>query len=352
LNTQPPQIQKKKNRMPGATVATYTVAPESLDDYAAWWPPTEESVVWPNPFVLPPWLTAWWPSFAGIQTPYLLSIRAKERLVGLAPLMRRGPEARLMGDNDLCDHLDFIVAPQRAQAFYLHLLDHLAADGIRRLVLPSVREDASATTALLPVARQWGARVQCERQAQLFAMDLPGSWEAYLEGLRGKERHEIRRKLRRLEEAGRINLRCVRSAAALPAAMETFIHLFKINRAAKADFMTGSMPAFFRRLAEKMAAAGLLRLYFLELDDVAIAAVMCFDHGSTVYLYNNGYDAAYRRLSPGLLCKVLTIRQSIRDGRHIYDFLKGSEKYKQHLGGRPVNLLRCEIEWDSKRINT
>ena len=339
--------------MPDTTVASeYTVKPESLDSYAAWWPASEDSVVWPSPFILPPWLAAWWPSFAGNWAPYLLSIKESGRLVGLAPLMRRGAEARLMGDTDLCDHLDFVVAPQKTQVFYHRLLDYLAADGIRRLVLPSMREDASAMNALLPMARQWGARVHCERQEQLFAMKLPGSWDSYLESLSGKERHEIRRKLRRLKEAGRINLRCVRTAGELPPAMDTFMRLFRANRAAKADFMTGPMSSFFLRLAEQMAAAGMLRLYLLDLDDVTIAAALCFDYRSTVYLYNNGYDATHRRLSPGLLCKVLTIRESIRDGRRIYDFLKGSEKYKQRLGGRPVPLLRCELEWDAKRIDT
>jgi CelD/BcsL family acetyltransferase involved in cellulose biosynthesis len=134
--------------------------------------------------------------------------------------------------------------------------------------------------------------------------------------------------------------------------MDTFMRLFRANRAAKADFMTGPMPAFFRRLAEKMAAAGLLRLYLLDLDGVAIAAAMCFDYRATVYLYNNGYDDTYRGLSPGLLSKVLTIRESIRNGRRVYDFLKGSEKYKQRLGGRPVNLFRCELEWESQRRGT
>ena len=331
-------------------VQAYTVAPESLDDYAAWWPPAAHSMVWPSPFVLPPWLAAWWPFFADTQAPYLLSVREQEQFVGLAPLMRRGPEARLMGNNDLCDHLDFMVPPQKAQAFYLRLLDYLAADGIRRLVLPSVREDASAMRALLPLAREWGARVHCERHDQLFAMTLPDSWEAYLKGLSGKERHEIRRKLRRLGEAGRVHLHCIREAAALPPALDSFMRLFRANRAVKADFMTGSMPAFFRRLGETMAAAGLLRLYLLDLDDVTIAAVLCFAYRDTVYLYNNGYDNAYRRLSPGLLSKVLTIRASIDEGCQVYDFLKGAEKYKQRLGGRPVNLFRCELEWEAERM--
>jgi CelD/BcsL family acetyltransferase involved in cellulose biosynthesis len=347
-----PWTGKKDHSMPSTRIPTYTVQAETLESYATCWTLRDHALVWPGPFMLPPWLTAWWASFAGDHTPCLLSIHNRNQLVGLAPLMRKDREVQLVGDVDLCDHLDFVVVPSKARAFYRCLLDYLAADGIRRLALVSVRADASAMTSLLPVAEKWGARVRCARQAQLFAMPLPGSWEAYLKGLNGKVRHEIRRKLRRLEAAGRARLRCVRSPAALPEAMDAFMTLFRANRAAKAAFMTGPMPAFFRCLADNLATADLLRLYFLDLDEQAIAAAMCFDYRDTVYLYNNGYDDAFRALSPGLLSKVLTIQESIRDGYRVYDFLKGAEKYKQHLGGQPVNLYRCELEWDLNRVTT
>ena len=129
--------------------------------------------------------------------------------------------------------------------------------------------------------------------------------------------------------------------------METFFDLFKSNLAAKAAFMNEPMTAFFRSLTANLAAAKLLKLYFLDLDGRPIAATLCVDYQSTVYLYNNGYDAAFGSLSAGLMSKVLTIRASIRDGRRTYDFLKGSEAYKRRLGGEPVNVYRCMLDLDA-----
>ncbi len=87
----------------------------------------------------------------------------------------------------------------------------------------------------------------------------------------------------------------------------------------------------------------MLRLTVLELRDEPAASVLCFDDGSTVYLYNNGYDPRFGHLSVGLLSKLYTIRESIERGRKKYDFLKGAEPYKFRLGGRPVPLWRCSV---------
>jgi CelD/BcsL family acetyltransferase involved in cellulose biosynthesis len=86
-----------------------------------------------------------------------------------------------------------------------------------------------------------------------------------------------------------------------------------------------------------------LKLYFLDLDGIPAAAVMCFDYDSTIYLYNNGYDGRFSSLSVGLLSKVLTIKESIQRGKKKYDFLKGTEEYKHRLGGKPVPLYRCQV---------
>jgi CelD/BcsL family acetyltransferase involved in cellulose biosynthesis len=303
---------------------------------------------WPSPFVLPAWLAAWWPHFAGGHEWYLFSVHVQKQLVGLAPLMRKGAVARLIGDIEVCDHLDFVIAPQRADDFYPRVLDTLARDGIQQLILEPIRDGSSVISHLLPTAQKWGARVRCERQAQLLAMPLPTSWEAYLQRLKGKERHEIRRKLRRLNEAGRTSLRCVFETAAVPAAIQTFFDLFRSNQADKAAFMNGPMVSFFQRLATNLADAGLLKLYFLYLDDRPIAAALCIDYKDTVYLYNSGYDADFRALSAGLMSKVLSIQASIRDGRQVYDFLKGSEIYKKRLGGKPVDIYRCVLDLDAR----
>jgi CelD/BcsL family acetyltransferase involved in cellulose biosynthesis len=46
----------------------------------------------------------------------------------------------------------------------------------------------------------------------------------------------------------------------------------------------------------------------------------------------------------GFLSKVFAIKDSIQKGRKRFNFLKGDEKYKRQLGGRPVQLYRHRIE--------
>ena len=107
--------------------------------------------------------------------------------------------------------------------------------------------------------------------------------------------------------------------------------------------MTDKMRSFFDLLAGAMAGAGLLKLGMLELDGRPLAEIMCFDYQDCIYLYNSGYDPGYVSLSAGLLSKVLAIKDSIEKGRKKFDFLKGAEIYKSHLGGKEVPLYRCTI---------
>jgi CelD/BcsL family acetyltransferase involved in cellulose biosynthesis len=114
-----------------------------------------------------------------------------------------------------------------------------------------------------------------------------------------------------------------------------------MNRAVKAEFMTARMEAFFRALARRVPAT---HLGFLDVDGAAAAAVMCFDHGTTRYLYNSAFDSGLGSLSVGILCKILSIQDAISRGLAKYDFLKGNETYKRQLGGRAVPVYHCRIE--------
>jgi CelD/BcsL family acetyltransferase involved in cellulose biosynthesis len=73
---------------------------------------------------------------------------------------------------------------------------------------------------------------------------------------------------------------------------------------------------------------------------------MAFDYNGTVYLYNSGYDQEQSQLSVGILSKAFLIKDSIERGRKKFDFLKGGERYKYHLGGREVQLQKCRITLD------
>ena len=86
--------------------------------------------------------------------------------------------------------------------------------------------------------------------------------------------------------------------------------------------MTDDMAAFFYRLLQTAAKENMLRLYFLDIDERPVATALCFDYQSTTYLYNSGYNTDYSSLSAGLICEILSIRDSIERGNSCYDFLK------------------------------
>jgi CelD/BcsL family acetyltransferase involved in cellulose biosynthesis len=323
---------------------SYTIESKTLDSVLAYWQRDGNSIPWSCLFVLPGWLKAWWNSFEQSFDLYLLSIRYEDRTIGIAPLQRKEDTVRLIGDKNVCDNLDFIVAPEKTSDFYHILINHLQQDGVKQLVLEPIRTDSSVFAKLLPMAEKIGCKISYESIDTSFELKLPSTWDAYLEMLSGKERHEIRRKLRRLYAAGQVSYRLVDDTSSVKKEMETFLALFKSNRPDKAEFMNDQMYSFFRRLAEALAAARILKLFFLDLDERPIASAMCFDYQSTMYLYNNGYDRRFSSLSVGVLCKVLSIKESIQSGKQTYDFLKGTEVYKQRLGGKPVQLYRCQIE--------
>lgn len=331
--------------MPTGIQSPYSVTEESFESLFTHWRNPKSLLRWDCFFVLPPWLKVWWGVFGTTDEMYLRAVKHSQKVIGIAPLLLKNKAASFMGNTDVCDYQDFILAPGRGYDFFNILLDDLGKKKITTLDLKTVRPDSATMKDLADFAVKRGCEVTCRQLDVSFELTLPATWDDYLLQLKGKQRHEIRRKQRRLEEAGDISYRVVEDVKEVKKEIETFFELFKSNRDDKKVFMTEKMASFFRSLADILAAEKMMKLIFLEINDKAAAAVMCFDDNSSVYLYNNGFDIKFNSLSVGTLCKVFSIKNSIELGRPRYDFLKGAENYKSHLGGREVPLYECKIEF-------
>ncbi|MBN2108894.1 MAG: GNAT family N-acetyltransferase [Deltaproteobacteria bacterium] len=318
------------------------VTRETLEGFSACWSSGGAGLHWSCLFMLPLWIEPWLEHFGG-RKHHIYKITEGGELLGFAPLFVKDDEASLIGSPDVCDYFDFIVAPGRQKDFFSALVLHLRHEGIARLDLGPLRPDSAALACCTGAAAQFASSLSSAHEDVSYELALPADWDGYLSGLAVQQRHEVRRKLRRLQEAGPFAYRSVDASEAIDAAMDSFLHLFTISRPDKRAFMTAAREAFFRSLARSMASWGLVRLGFLDIDGEPAAAVMCFDYRGTVYLYNSGFDPRFRHLNAGLLCKVLSIRYSIQRGNKVYDFLKGAEPYKQRLGGRPVPLQRRRL---------
>jgi len=317
------------------------VSEESLERLATRWPECGGSLPWRFPFVLPAWLKAWWEAFGYGWESRVLSVQSNGRTIGIAPLRFRGTEARFIGEVNVCDYLDFVAEPGREEEFFVILLEHLSRLGIRRLDLRVLRPDSTTVRFLPRVACSLGCEMRIEQEDVTYEIELPRTWDEYLSGLSGHQRHELRRKLKRLREGGAFRLRTVEEPGEVHATLNTFLELFRSSRRDKAEFMNRPMTRFFRSMTESMAACGIIRFYLIEVEGKAAASLLCLECSSTTYLYNNGYDRRYASLSIGILSKVLSIRDCIERGRKVYDLLKGAEAYKHQLGGKPVPLFRC-----------
>lgn len=296
---------------------------------------------WHNPFITPPWLKSWWHVYRSTNKLLLVRISRDGKVIGIAPLMVVDNTARIIGSADLCDTGDLIIAPHEEKQFFAGLLDFLESHQISRLLLEPVRPDSTVYAIASGKVRTAGWSCSTAPLDRMLEMALPPSWQEYLAGLSSKQRHEVRRKLRRLNEMGDIVLSDVGSASETEAAMTQFIQLFRSSRKDKDAFMNESRERFFRRLADELFAAGMLRLQEVSINNVLAAVVFCIEYANRLYLYNNGYNPEFRPASIGLMSKVLSIQAAIKANLAVYDFLGGTERYKYQLGGREVMRYSC-----------
>ena len=322
---------------------SYAIAVESLDGVTSSWDSLRHCLRWSSVFVLPAWLKAWWEAFGGESELYLRTLRQAERIVGFAPLLLNKETASFIGSADVCDYLDFVIAPGEESSFFELLLDDLGNKGVKKLDLKPVRPDSTVLKHLVGIAGKRGYDVSSSPDDVSLELDLPNTWNEYLAILNSRQRHEVRRKLRRLWAAANVEHHCVEVSRKVEDYLDTFLNLFSLSRDEKASFMDRKMECFFRSLATAMADVGILRLGVLQVDKVPAAMTMGFDYDDSHYLYNSAYDPQFSYLSVGLLCKVLCLKESIEKGRKKWNFLKGAEGYKYQLGGQEVPLYNCLI---------
>jgi len=117
----------------------------------------------------------------------------------------------------------------------------------------------------------------------------------------------------------------------------------KMSSPDKEEYMTEDRERFFYQMAERMAQQGLLKLYFMDIDGQTVATSLCFDYASSRLLYNSGYNQEFSYYSVGLLLNALCLKDAIEQGMSYFDFLRGPEPYKHHLGGQQRDLYQMVV---------
>jgi CelD/BcsL family acetyltransferase involved in cellulose biosynthesis len=187
---------------------------------------------------------------------------------------------------------------------------------------------------LLRALDQISTTVAVREHAAALVLDLPTEPSAWLASLSKKHRHEVRRKQRRFVELVGEPVYERRSD------VEAFAAFLAMHRGApgtKATFMTARAEAFFLALLTDVGAF----VDQLSVDGRLVAAAFGFADQQGYYLYNSAYEPALAEAAPGIVLIAAMIERSISDGLTRFDFLKGDERYKYHLGAveRPLSVI-------------
>jgi CelD/BcsL family acetyltransferase involved in cellulose biosynthesis len=260
---------------------------------------------------------------------------------GIAALARDLDGTLRFAGGELTDEQDVVAPAGRERSVATAVAEWITAERTRAIRLEFVPEDAPTLEAIAGVLGASGYQVQRSRLITSPRLGLPDDFEAYVQSLGKKERHELRRKIRRLENATRATFRWATDAER-GATLDRFFALHRLSRGEKADFMTPNVERFFRDIADTLAPLGRLRLGVLRAHDQDAAVLFAFAYRGTLALYNAAYDPALASLSIGIVSHAWAIREAIAERLDTYDLLRGDEPYKYDLGAKDRWLGKLE----------
>jgi CelD/BcsL family acetyltransferase involved in cellulose biosynthesis len=182
-------------------------------------------------------------------------------------------------------------------------------------------------------------------------LSLPGSYDEFMQTLGRKNRHELRRKIRKLESLGQIHIERITESEKLSSSIKKFVSLHKASSPAKQEFwQKQGMTEFFYEIAHLFASEGWAELHMLYVGDKSIAALLSFPYKDTLYFYNVAYDIEYSAYSPGFFLFDHAIKQAIAKSIKVVDFLRGREKYKYFFGAKESKIYSLKlIQREKKR---
>lgn len=326
-------------------------------------------------FLTREWQETWWDNFRPEHCCQLkiVSIRTDGgALVGIAPLFVervplppvqayvRGvprPEhgegeplrlVRFVGGVEVADYLDIIASKGKLREVWSALLDYLVQHHADWEVidLHSLPEFSPSREVLAELAAEIGLAAEIVPEDVAPVIELPDDWETYLMSLRKKDRHELRRKVRKLEgrDDARWYLVKTNDPAELEKGMRAFIALHRSSGLDKARFMDERRAGAFMEMARRLAPTGWLDLAILSVHDEPAAAYLSFNYNKRLYLYNSGYDPKFAAYSAGVALLAYRIHKAILQGIRTFDFLRGDEDYKYDFGAKDTYVYRAVLK--------
>ncbi len=307
------------------------------------------------------WLSTWWDVFRGGRQLYLLLARDGEKLVGIAPLLKRRvrkfgislrrieflASGELEADEICSDYLDFIIETGRERETLDAFLGFLGRDrGWDELLLTDIAGESTSLAPLRELGQARGWSFETTREQTCIWVPLPATRAELLTSISSQKRKRLQKDRRTVAERG-MRIEKVDSRDGFESAFEVLVELHQerwVSRGFPGSFSSEKFLRFHRELAPKMLDAGWLQLWTLWQEDAPLCAVYDFVYGGKIFHYQSGFSARETPLlQPGMLIRDYALEEGMARGLSECDFLKGEVGgYKMSWGGqtRPIVQVR------------
>jgi CelD/BcsL family acetyltransferase involved in cellulose biosynthesis len=168
--------------------------------------------------------------------------------------------------------------------------------------------------------RRWFLYVPQQHDYYYHWIDMAGGADAYWSAFKKKQRYNLERELKLLQERGRVECIRISTREQVPLFVSEAYRLGHQSwqRQVAGQNVEGASPDLIHKLVDRMCSYGILRSYLLKLNDEFIGFWTAFQQNGIFWFYDTGYDPAYSGLSPGKCMLQLILRDLFASDRPDY----------------------------------
>jgi CelD/BcsL family acetyltransferase involved in cellulose biosynthesis len=317
----------------GSPVQFETVSSEAgFTALAGSWDDLVRAMPRPSPFLLHTWLQEWWRHYGDGATLAVHVAFRGDRLIGALPLcVRRRYGLRVsefLGGTGAA-LADLLVAPGEDAAAVPGLVDR-AADSAQDFANLFGLPGSSRLVAALPP----GALRLVER-LEAPVLDLSPGWDAvYSAKTTSKLRGDRRRRMRKLEALGTLEVAVARTRDELAPALEDAFRIHALRwqgRRDGSDFVTPTGMRFYRAAVLRLVEDDVPRILTLRLDGRAIAFAISLQLSRRAYGVTMAFDPEFARFGPGSEALLHRLETAAGEGMERFELLGAAAFYKQRF---------------------
>ncbi len=303
------------------------------------------------------WNQAWARHYGSMNArPWVATVRDHQnRLIGVAPwrLTRsqlRGRVVSFLGSGEVCsDYLSILAATEHRQAVAHTLAGWLsgpAADQWDLLEFDGVEADDPAMLALFDELAKRGYTIQSRQPCSAWRLELPRTWNEYLDCLSRSRRDKVRQLTRKFLDTGLCVPKLAKTESEMEFGWRVLCDLHQRRRQSLGQpgcFASPRFAAFQEEVVRQLFADGKLRLHWIEYEGKPVAAEYGITGGSVVYAYQCGLDPEHPKLKAGWLNTIASLNRAIEQGFRGFDWLRGDEPYKASWRATPRPLVTVTV---------